>query len=213
VDVETHPVKVPDCVHAWKTWIRGGEPLDVRVCVLCGRPDWADLRRQWAERMVHAQDTGRREALGDIRSLMHATIVLEDTAAIARRFGADSATVAGVARRGAVRYLQEQQTAASHRADTPAGPGMRWAQTIVGSRPVQVKVQAKSVGVRVGRLNLSWWWSRPFSCIPQVELCTLTRYSCGLGLQVWRSHWAVQWWPAGTPYDRAGTIREPIDRR
>ena len=35
-----------DCEHAWETRLRGGEPLSVRVCRSCGRPDWEDLREQ-----------------------------------------------------------------------------------------------------------------------------------------------------------------------
>jgi hypothetical protein len=36
----------PNCDHFYKSRVRGGEPLSVRACSLCGQPDWADLRGQ-----------------------------------------------------------------------------------------------------------------------------------------------------------------------
>jgi hypothetical protein len=35
-----------DCEHHYSTHMRGGEPLSVRICTLCGEVDWADLREQ-----------------------------------------------------------------------------------------------------------------------------------------------------------------------
>lgn len=35
-----------NCEHAYATHVRGGEPVSVRVCTLCGQPDWPDLREQ-----------------------------------------------------------------------------------------------------------------------------------------------------------------------
>lgn len=32
------------CDHFYVTHIRGGEPVSVGICTLCGEIDWADLR-------------------------------------------------------------------------------------------------------------------------------------------------------------------------
>lgn len=49
-DLVPQPAAAPDCDHHWIGHLRGGEPLSVRICSLCGEPDWDDLRRQLDER-------------------------------------------------------------------------------------------------------------------------------------------------------------------
>lgn len=46
-------VAVSDCEHFYATRVRGGEPVSVRACTLCGQPDWPDLREQ-VERLCEA---------------------------------------------------------------------------------------------------------------------------------------------------------------
>jgi hypothetical protein len=58
-----------DCEHYYSTHMRGGEPLSVRICSLCGEVDWADLREQ-VERirdaaMLESQHRTALAILGD----------------------------------------------------------------------------------------------------------------------------------------------------
>jgi hypothetical protein len=50
IDANGDPIDPPAaptiCDHAFVSIVRGGEPVSVRVCVLCRQPDWADLRQQ-----------------------------------------------------------------------------------------------------------------------------------------------------------------------
>jgi hypothetical protein len=44
--IDLSEINAPDCDHHYAAHIRGGEPLSVRICTLCGEIDWDDLRAQ-----------------------------------------------------------------------------------------------------------------------------------------------------------------------
>jgi hypothetical protein len=50
---------VGNCEHHYETRLLGGHPITVRACVLCRKPDWADL----AEQAATLYQWGREEAL------------------------------------------------------------------------------------------------------------------------------------------------------
>jgi hypothetical protein len=49
VDQGNLPAAQSVCDHFYITRIRGGQPLCVRICGLCGDPDWEDLAEQVAD--------------------------------------------------------------------------------------------------------------------------------------------------------------------
>lgn len=53
-------VMASDCEHAYVTRVRGGEPVSVRACSLCGQPDWPDLREQVERLVEEARPAARR---------------------------------------------------------------------------------------------------------------------------------------------------------
>ena len=51
------------CDHHYATHIRGGEPLEVRICTLCRTPDWTDLARQTDELYRKGWEAGALNAV------------------------------------------------------------------------------------------------------------------------------------------------------
>ncbi|WP_448334025.1 hypothetical protein [Streptomyces sp. DSM 41534] len=50
------------CDHHYETRTRGGEPIAIRVCTLCHRPDWDDLAIQAEEQYRKGWEAGRAVA-------------------------------------------------------------------------------------------------------------------------------------------------------
>lgn len=47
-----------ECDHpVWVTHMRGGEPMHVQTCQLCGLINWDDLKEQWDARELQIQET------------------------------------------------------------------------------------------------------------------------------------------------------------
>jgi hypothetical protein len=47
------------CDHAYEVRLLGGQPISVRLCILCRTPDWNDLSDQAAELYRWGWDEGR----------------------------------------------------------------------------------------------------------------------------------------------------------